>query len=465
MEEIRMLQSSAMGYGSVSWELVSKGLELEPHIIVGQGTSSDPGPAYLGADELYGYVGKANKKRDIALILRAAHEARIPFVFSGGSPSGSDIQLEGVLQIVNELCRENGWQFKIAVISGEVGRDYLLRRLAEGTRMPRLAPSSRLSPLLTEEDVLASKRIVAQMGPEPVMEALASGVDGVICGRALDVGLHMAFPLIHGFDRSVVAHMAKVMECGALCASPPLNDNVFARLRRDHFLIMPLHPGRRCTVSSVAAHTFYERPDVTREINPGGYLDLSNAQYVQIDERTTRGSGARWGNLPYTVKLEGVRFVGYRTISIAGIRDKRMVRSLRSLEAEVVARTATKFGRPEDVGYRVAFANLGLGAVLGPAEPSPDVLPTEAGIVITVVASSQDLAASVCSYVRGQLFFGEYPQRTSTSGNMAIFLSPADISIGPAYEWSVWHALPLDDPSEPFQGRLVGFPNDEFVDE
>ena len=105
MDEIRILQSSSMGYGSVSAELIEEGLKLKPHIIVGQGTSSDPGPYYLGQDDIYGYVGRANKQRDIALILTAARRARIPFVFSGGSPSGADPQLEGTMLIAHEISR------------------------------------------------------------------------------------------------------------------------------------------------------------------------------------------------------------------------------------------------------------------------------------------------------------------------------------------------------------------------
>ena len=310
MDEIRILQSSSMGYGSVSAELIEEGLKLKPHIIVGQGTSSDPGPYYLGQDDIYGYVGRANKQRDIALILTAARRARIPFVFSGGSPSGSDPQFEGTLRIAHEIARENNLNFRAAVISGEIDKEWLKRKLRQGAKARRIVDTPRLPEWLTEEMVDDCKRIVAQMGPEPVMAALQTGADGVIAGRSLDVGLYMAYPLLYGFDKGLVAHMAKTIECGALCATPSLNENVFAHLRRDHFLVHPLGTARRCTVASVAAHAFYERPDIAQEQNPGGYLNITTAHYEQYDERTVKVTGSTWVDTPYTVKLEGVKAIG-----------------------------------------------------------------------------------------------------------------------------------------------------------
>ena len=38
-------------------------------------------------------------------------------------------------------------------------------------------------------DVEESEHIVSQMGPEPIIEMLKSDVDGIITGRALDIGL------------------------------------------------------------------------------------------------------------------------------------------------------------------------------------------------------------------------------------------------------------------------------------
>ncbi len=460
LDEIRILQSSAMGYGNVSAEAIEAGLKLKPHIIVGQGTSSDPGPYYLGQDDIYGYVGKANKKRDIGLILGAARRAGIPFIFSGGSPSGSDVQLEGVLRMVHEMAVENGYRLRVAVISGEIDKQWLKQELRKGAKARRLAETPRLPEWLTEEEVDRSKRIVAQMGPEPVMEALKAQVDGVITGRALDIGLYMAYPLLHGFDKGLTAHMAKSIECGALCATPPINGNVFARLRRDHFEVLPLNPEQRVTISSLSAHAFYERPDIARELNPGGYLDVTTARFEQVDERTVRVSGSTWVEQPYTIKLEGVRSIGYRTITIAGLRDPNLVRHARPFAEKARARAREKFAGE---AFSIHFHHYGLGAVLGESEPLREFAAPEVGLVVSVVARTQDLATAICAYVRGQLHFGDFPGRTSTAGNIATPFSPAEIPMGEVFVWNVWNALELDDPVRPFPYRIMEFPNPDWL--
>lgn len=457
MKELRLLQSSAMGYGNVSWESIQRGLELDPHVIVGQGTSSDPGPNYLGSVELHPYVGRRNRKRDLGLILRAAHEAKIPFIFSGGSPSGSDLHLTGVLEVVNEMCKENGWTFRIAVISGQIKHDWLKKKIINGAKTWRLANYSGLSSILTLKDIDECSIIVSQMGPEPIINALKEGVNGVITGRAVDVALHMAYPLFEGFGKALAAHMAKTVECGALCAEPPIADNMFAILREDHFVVFPLTPTRRCTIASVASHAFYERPDISRELNPGGYLDVSKASYKQIDERSVEIRGSIWIDEPYTVKLEGIKGIGYRTITIAGIRDPVLLERIDEFLETIKQKTESKW-RTESKDFQVEFLVFGKNAVLGPSEPNLKITGHEACIVASVFAETQELATAICAFLRGQLFFADYLGRTSTSGNVAVAFSPGDIEMGKAYIWKIWHAIELDDPEEPFSRKIIDFP-------
>jgi len=456
LKEIRMLQSSWMGYGNVSERSIQEALKWGPHLIVGQGTSTDPGPGYLASDNMYPYHGVESLKRDFGLSLRAAHDNDLLFIHSTGNPSGSDIQLEGALRVIDEITKERHLKFRIAVISGEISKDYLKRKISEGKKTKRLVDTPRLKENLTLKEVSESKRIVAQMGPEPIMKALDMDVDGVITGRALDIGLHMAYPLKQGFEKGLVAHMGKTIECGGLCAVPPSGaDNIFAFLREDHFLVKPPNPDKKCTVMSVAGHAFYERPDISKELNPGGYLDISDARYEQQDERTVRVSGGKWVPTNYTIKLEGIALIGYRTISMAGARDPSLVSNVDSFLQEIRKQTKERFSSGN---YKLALHIYGKDAVLGSSEPIAKPTSHELGIVVDVVADTQALAHTICAFVRGRIFFNDYIGKTTTAGNVAVAFSPGDIDLGPAHAWNIWHALELEDPCEPFQINVVDFP-------
>ncbi len=121
--------------------------------------------------------------------------------------------------------------------------------------------------------------------------------------------------------------MGKICECGAQCAEPK-GRSIIATIRKDSFDLTPVADHERCTPSSVAAHTLYEksRPDIL--VGPGGLLDLNKCQYEQIGARTTRVSGAVFRPMPYTVKLEGAKPLGFRTIFMAGIRDPLLINEI-----------------------------------------------------------------------------------------------------------------------------------------
>jgi hypothetical protein len=303
-----------------------------------------------------------------------------------------------------------------------------------------------------------SKRIVTQMGPEPMMKALDLDVDGVITGRALDTGVCMAMALKKGFDKGLSAHMAKTIECSAQCAVPSQSENIFAILRKDHFLVRPPNPARKCTVMSVAAHAFYERPDITKELNPGGYLDISEAKYEQYDESTVKVSGGKWVPIKYGIKVEGVKSIGNRTIVIAGIRDPVMISQLSPFLEGVKRKVAEKFSYVPAEDYQLSFHIYGKDAVLGSSEPEPDKVGKELCLIIESIAKTQDLSAAVAGYTQGQILFGDFPGRTTTAGNVAYKFSPREMPTGEVYIWNVWHLMELDDPCEPFKINVIEFP-------
>lgn len=448
-DQITVLSNGLMGDSPFDeiWEI---GLSMNPDVIAVQGTSSDTGPHYLGTNTLYG--GSLGIKRGLRTIMTSAKKKRIPFILSTGSPSGGNHQLEKVLTWANEIAREEKINLRIAVIGGELDKEYLRHKIRAGVKIRRLVDADTLSEYLTEKDVNASAHIVAQLGPEPIVKALRSNVDGVITGRALDIALHMAVPLREGFDKGLAAHMAKTLECGSQVTIPETLDGVIGILRKDHFLVKPTNPHSKCTPLSVVAHAFYERANPYREENPGGALDITQATYEQYDDVTTKVFGSRWIPAPYTVKLEGARQIGYRAISIMGIRDERMIRQVDFCIEEARKHTEAHL-KPlkHGIDYDLSFRIYGKNAVLGDKEPVKETKAHEICLIVEGVAPSEEVAENTSEIAGRKLLHMDYPGRIATAANVAHPYSPSVNNLGPVYSWNIWHLLPLEDPCEPFK--------------
>jgi hypothetical protein len=217
------------------------------------------------------------------------------------------------------------------------------------------------------------------------------------------------------------------------------------------FILEALSPERQCTVTSVAAHTLYEKTDPRFLPGPGGILDLTACHFEQTDERRVRVTGTQLQKSePYTIKLEGAQPVGFRTISISGIRAPDLIEQLDDVLEAVRERVFANFQSIEQRDVQLLFRVYGKNGVMGELEPSSDPRPHEVGLVIEVVAKTQSLADTVCSFARSTLLHFGYPGRQSTAGNLAFPYSPSDISHGVVYEFSVYHLMTVDDPISPF---------------
>src|SRR3954469_19872822 len=119
------------------------------------------------------------------------------------------------------------------------------------------------------------------------------------------------------------------MECGAQCATPKSHGASATIYSSGAFDISAHRVDALCTPTSVAAHTLYEksRPDIL--FGPGGYLDLTASTYEQLqDGRTCRVRGgsftfSRDAGKPYQLKLEAATVVGYRTMFMGSIKDRK----------------------------------------------------------------------------------------------------------------------------------------------
>lgn len=114
--------------------------------------------------------------------------------------------VERDLRILYEIASEEKLSFKLAVISAEFQKDFLLKELSAG-RIEKLGPA----PEVTEEAIRESTHIVAQMGVEPIIEALDRGADVVCCGRCYDPA---ALRRARGNGRLRRAAACAAHECG-----------------------------------------------------------------------------------------------------------------------------------------------------------------------------------------------------------------------------------------------------------
>ena len=67
-----------------------------------------------------------------------------------------------------------------------------------------------------------------------------------------------------------------------------------------------------------------------------------------------------------------------------------------------------------------------------------------------VTADTQELAHDACHYLSGHLLHLAYPGQLNTSGNLAFPYSPSDIDAGAVYEFSIYHLMQTESPTELF---------------
>ena len=410
---------------------------IDPPDFVGvDGGSSDPGPYYLGSGQ--SFTNRSAVKRDLKLVLPLALKAGAPLVVGTSGGSGSERHLRWLRKIVLEIAAEESLSFSMALIYTDVPKETVLEKFDAG-KIKELGPLP-----LSRRDILESNCIVSQIGAEPFTEALEAGAQVVLAGRACDTAIYAAPCLMRGYDPGLAFHMAKIMECGAMCATPVAAADVMqAWMEKDHFRLTPANPDRKCLVAGVAAHSMYEQGDPRYLIEPDGTVDLTGCRFTQLDERTVQVSGSRWipADQP-TLKLEGTRLAGYRTISIAGIQDPQTIARIdwifEGVRKFVAENTA---GRYTSDDYTLCLRKYGTPI---PGTEAPEVPNCTLGIVLDAVAKTQEIADEIIALARARMLHFDYPGRKSTAGNLAFPYSPSDIHLGAVYTFSIYHLMETD---------------------
>lgn len=445
MEEIRVLSPTAiLGYG-FPMESFEEGMKRKPHIIAVDAGSTDPGPYYLGAGK--SFTDRNSVKRDLEIMIPAALEAGIPVIVGTAGGSGGYPHVDLTADIIKEIAKEQKLSFKFAIIQSEFDKEFVKKKLRQGDISP-LFPAKEI----TEVEVDDTVRIVAQMGEEPFIEALEKGAQVILAGRSYDPSVFAALAIKEGFPRGLAIHMGKILECAAIAALPGSgSDCMFGYLRHDSFILEPLSSKRKCTTLSVAAHTLYEKTNPYILPGPGGAINLHETKFEQIDDNKVRVSGSHFVPTDdYFVKLEGVRKMGYRTISCAGVADPIMISKIDSITQSVKERVEDNFKNYGIKDFFLDFKVYGKNGVMGLFEGHDQPAGNELMIIIEAVAQTQEQADTICGFARSTMLHFGYDGRIATAGNLAFPFSPSDARMGEVFEFSIYHLMKVDNPKTLF---------------
>ena len=438
--DITVLVPTGMLGAGVQREHIRYGIAAGAHAIAVDSGSTDSGPSYLARG-----LSKTNResiKQDLGILMDEAWQAKIPLLIGTCGTAGTDSGVDWTRDIATEVARELGMTPNIACLYSEQSPADLVLKNRQG----RITPLPPMCPI-SDEVLESCEHIVALMGPEPYVAALRAGADVILGGRTTDTAVLAAVPLLKGAGAGPAWHAAKVAECGGQCTLNPRLGGVLMHVGKDAFEIEPLDPGNRCSPESVSAHMLYESVDPFLLTEPGGVLDVTQANYQWLDNRVTRVTGSRWEPKPYTMKLEGARRGNFQTIMIIGIEDPEVLAHLNEFH-DILQRSLTERIKAT-LGEEASFFDLSLrfygwNGTSGRAVPANTPPPRDVGVLFVVTAPTQDLAnrmAKACNP-----YFFHMPLRPGIElPSYAFPFTPAEIPRGQLYEFVLNHVVHAKD--------------------
>ncbi|QKD49366.1 uncharacterized protein FOBCDRAFT_236791 [Fusarium oxysporum Fo47] len=441
-----------------------------PTAIILDSGSTDSGPQKLALGSMS--CPRSAYAKDLDKLLRLVHTFRVPLIFGSAGGDGTDEHVKIMGEIIKEIAAEEenkDYAFNTISLFSNINKATILERLKQG----RLTGCGHCVPPATEYEINESLRVVSQMGYEPFFDAMNANPDFniIIGGRAYDPSPYVAFCVYQLTRQSNhlsteelhsrlggFYHMGKILECGGQCSFPKSHGAVATVYENGLFDVRPTDPESMCTPLSVAAHTLYEntRPDVLR--GPGGSLHLDNSKYEQLsDGKSVRVSGSVYlsseaDGKPYQLKLEAARIVGYRSMFMGSITDRKkplsptyeiiltLIDILVSQIDKLLARVKVYVDQqhPEIAGqWNIGFHVYG-------KDQYTHAGPGQLFIVAEALAPTQQLANSIASKARVGMIHAPYPGQKATAGNFGFGLGGhMELELGPCAEFSLYHLMDL----------------------
>lgn len=442
--EIRIVAPAGMlgaGFRTVTFQTA---MDFDPHFIGCDAGTTDAGPYFLGSGRTS--FGHSAIKRDLQRMIVGARTLGIPLIIGSCGGGGANPHVDAVVKMVTEVLAAEKLSARVAVLKTEPDRELIIRRMRQ-RRVHALHPEIPLS----EADIREATSVVGMIGAEPFIHALEDGADIIIAGRASDTAIFAAYPLWKGFDPGLAWHLGKILECGAACVvQRGDSDCMMARLRRDHFELIPPNPEMRCSTQSVAAHALYESADPFNLVEATGVVDLTTTRYEAVDDRVVRVSGTGFRKSDAcTVKLEGARFAGYQSVVIAGVRDPYVIEALSEWEIILAEKVAERMADIEpDCKYRLKLRIYGRDGVMGPLEPNKQITGHEVGLVIEATSDTQEVANTVAGIARHKLLHLPVKRWSGFITGIACLHNPPQLERGAVYEFMLNHTMEVNNPME-----------------
>ena len=448
MNEVRILSATGMLGSGFKESSLKRGLSWNPNFIGCDSGTTDFGPSCLGSGK--SNFSTAAMQRDLHLIITGARSKEIPAIIGSAGTAGADVHVKRLVKILEDIAVSESLHFKLGIIYCEQDKAYLKKMLAAGKIKP--LPNA---PVITDETIEKSERIVGMAGTEPYIEALQHGADVIIAGRSSDTSIYAAFPMMKGINPGSVWHAAKILECGAACVSQrKYPDCMFGVVNDEGFTMEPPNEEYKCTPISVASHMLYENSSPYELVEPSGILDTRKAHYDAISDRAVKVTGSQFIPKKLTIKLEGAEKVGYQSIVIGAVRDPFILKQLDSWFDGMLAATRDRFtaiyGADIHSKYSLQLRVYGRNGAMGKMETEHQLC-HEVAVIIEITAESQELASSLAKSASHITLHYPIPEWSGLITGFAYPYSPSEIDRGPVYQFNLNHIVEPDSVNEMFR--------------
>jgi len=349
---------------------------------------------------------KAGYARDfvdmIARVLPDLVERRIRVIANAGGVNPAACR-DAVLAV----AKRQGIDVAVATGAGDDIMGKLDEFIGRGVALKNMETGEPLSSI---RDRVQSANVY--FGAFPVAEALGNGAQIVITGRVTDTGLALA-PMIHEFgwkvddwDRLSAGTIAgHTVECGAQCTGgncqidwesiPNMADIGYPIIEAepDGTFVITKHAGTggRVTVASVKEQLLYEMGDPREYITPDCVADFTTIQLEQCGPDRVRYTGIRGRPATPFYKVSVSYAAGFKAIGSLVYAWPDAYKKARAAD-RIIRERLDRLGLTFDE-IRTEFVGANATQGIPSAEPSPEVEPQLAEVLMRIGVRSNDRAA------------------------------------------------------------------------